>query len=98
MECSICLSTIEKDEESFIAKCNHHFHRACYRDWHFRNNSCPNCRATIVDSSFITATQFSTALIDFVFYSLEKQGHNPAYVRQLINDGKHEEFASLLGI
>jgi len=45
--CTICLSTIYKNEFVFLTKCGHLFHTKCiYRSYEF-SNKCPNCRDII---------------------------------------------------
>lgn len=41
-ECSVCLEKIEEDE--YITKCNHYFHKECIYHWSKINDSCPLCR------------------------------------------------------
>ena len=46
-DCSICLTTIYKNEFVFLTKCGHLFHTKCiYRSYEF-SNKCPNCRNII---------------------------------------------------
>lgn len=47
MDCTICIDTIEKRQEPITLKCGHTFHSACMLSWIQKQDSCPNCRATV---------------------------------------------------
>jgi hypothetical protein len=40
--CSICLDDINTDDDKYITKCNHIYHKNCLNKWD--KNTCPNCR------------------------------------------------------
>lgn len=48
-ECSICLKAIRRTKDTL--DCNHVFHRRCIDYWYQRSNSCPICRAPIVEET-----------------------------------------------
>ena len=45
--CCICLSDIEKNEETVLLPCGHMFHWNCCLNWLKGNNTCPMCRFVI---------------------------------------------------
>ena len=47
--CCICLSDIEKNEETVLLPCGHMFHWNCCLSWLKGNNTCPMCRFVIKD-------------------------------------------------
>ena len=48
--CSICLSSYEDDEDTYILEaCNHKFHTKCIINWFRHAQSCPCCRDNTVD-------------------------------------------------
>jgi hypothetical protein len=47
--CCICLSDIEKNEETVLLPCGHMFHWNCCLNWLKGNNTCPMCRFVIKD-------------------------------------------------
>ena len=47
--CCICLSDIEKNEETVLLPCGHMFHWNCCLSWLKSNNTCPMCRFVIKD-------------------------------------------------
>jgi hypothetical protein len=42
--CCICLSDINKEEETVLLPCGHLFHWPCVLEWLNKNNTCPVCR------------------------------------------------------
>lgn len=46
-KCSICLSSIEKNDEVFLTLCGHLFHNNCINHDFNNSNKCPNCRKNI---------------------------------------------------
>ena len=46
-DCSICLSTIGKNETVYDIPCSHIFHKHCLNTWIKRKNTCPLCRQKI---------------------------------------------------
>ncbi len=47
--CCICLSDIEKNEETVLLPCGHMYHWNCCLNWLKGNNTCPMCRFVIKD-------------------------------------------------
>ena len=47
--CCICLSDIEKNEETVLLPCGHMFHWNCCLTWLKSNNTCPMCRFELKD-------------------------------------------------
>ena len=45
--CCICISDIEKNEETVLLPCGHMFHWNCCLNWLKGNNTCPMCRFEI---------------------------------------------------
>ena len=45
-ECSVCLSGVTSDACK-VKICHHVFHKACILPWISKNDSCPNCRASL---------------------------------------------------
>ncbi|MCP5507868.1 MAG: E3 ubiquitin protein ligase [Chlamydiales bacterium] len=52
-DCAICLEPINDDvpNENQTLDCSHIFHKACVGQWVQQQNSCPNCRAIVNNSS-----------------------------------------------
>lgn len=51
VECSICQEDCKiGDEVVYLTKCQHHFHHGCIKEWMERSQSCPVCRADVVDT------------------------------------------------
>lgn len=49
MECSVCLSKIEDDDETRELRCDHLFHKNCLDRWvAHRHSTCPLCRDDLV--------------------------------------------------
>jgi hypothetical protein len=46
IECNICIEHII-DEDKYITKCNHIFHKECINKWLQLNNKCPYCRTEL---------------------------------------------------
>jgi hypothetical protein len=44
INCVICLEEFINNENVFISKCNHIYHKKCIIKWFLHNNSCPICR------------------------------------------------------
>jgi hypothetical protein len=44
MSCVICMEEFINNENVFISKCNHIYHKKCIIKWFLNNNSCPICR------------------------------------------------------
>ena len=42
--CSICLEEYKKNDQVFVSKCNHIFHKNCITSWLNNNRTCPLCR------------------------------------------------------
>ena len=42
--CCICISDINKGEETVLLPCGHMFHWKCCYSWLKENNTCPVCR------------------------------------------------------
>lgn len=60
LTCPICLETVfppgnpavrvvHANEDRAISQINHVYHRICIEEWRRENNTCPECRQTIVD-------------------------------------------------
>ena len=50
-ECPICLEIFgELDDYSLLCtlRCGHSYHKKCLNDWLFKDNTCPNCRISIL--------------------------------------------------
>lgn len=50
-ECPICLEIFgELDDDSLLCtlRCGHSYHKKCLNDWLFKDNTCPNCRISIL--------------------------------------------------
>ena len=45
--CAICCSNFCKNDEIFILKCKHFYHKKCSRNWLLDNETCPCCRQCI---------------------------------------------------
>ena len=41
--CTICLSTLDNDNETYTLECNHSFHMKCIMKWFRCDNSSGNC-------------------------------------------------------
>jgi hypothetical protein len=46
-QCAICHDLILENTPSMITPCLHSFHFGCMRIWLMRNDTCPNCRASL---------------------------------------------------
>ncbi|KAK9051143.1 hypothetical protein SSX86_027769 [Deinandra increscens subsp. villosa] len=45
MDCAVCLSKIEEDDEIRVLRCDHLFHKSCLdRCVEYRHTTCPLCR------------------------------------------------------
>jgi hypothetical protein len=42
--CSVCLTDINKDQDTILIPCGHLFHNDCITKWLDMNNTCPVCR------------------------------------------------------
>ena len=42
--CIVCLDNVIFEEDLFITKCSHSFHRNCFHIWIKNNKSCPLCK------------------------------------------------------
>ena len=76
MNCSICLDTINPNE-NYTTKCSHHFHHKCMIHWLVNNDNCPvcrcslNCQSTIKKKSRIAINpQIFTKLTEQTQYKL----------------------------
>ena len=59
--CSICLDTCEQN--TFKLECSHSFCNKCITRWLLMNNSCPSCRANIIENNAISETNPEIKLI-----------------------------------
>ena len=59
VECAVCLSEFEPNEEVIKLPCNakHIFHERCVKTWLEQNNSCPLCKAPITMEALRSAGQ-----------------------------------------
>ncbi|XP_024987872.1 E3 ubiquitin-protein ligase EL5-like [Cynara cardunculus var. scolymus] len=49
VECAVCLSKIEDDDETRELRCDHLFHKNCLDSWlAHRHTTCPLCRDNLV--------------------------------------------------
>jgi len=55
--CVICLDDEDKFECYVKLKCNHFFHIECLHEWICEQNTCPLCRAEIIDKNIIYQLQ-----------------------------------------
>jgi E3 ubiquitin-protein ligase ZSWIM2 len=47
-ECTVCMSSFEKDDEVTELPCRHRFHRSCISKWLAEcKQSCPNCGSSL---------------------------------------------------
>ena len=51
--CSICLEEYKKNDQVFVSKCNHIFHKNCITSWLNNNRTCPLCVNIIVNNLYI---------------------------------------------
>ena len=49
-KCSICIQTIEDNEEIKKMPCNHLYHPLCIDTWLYRNCHCPVCKADVLQA------------------------------------------------
>jgi hypothetical protein len=45
--CSVCISDVQKDDETILLPCGHMYHSKCIMEWLKENNTCPVCRFEI---------------------------------------------------
>lgn len=50
IECSICLSNYEDNDEVTKLGCEHNFHKECIEEWLHVNQTCPLCRTVVNDT------------------------------------------------
>lgn len=49
-ECPICYENLKINDEVYLIKCCHLFHKECLKDWIKKNNiNCPTCREDLKD-------------------------------------------------
>ena len=48
--CSVCMENIPQNK-MVTTRCNHHFCNDCFWKWCEKNNTCPNCRADLMDKN-----------------------------------------------
>lgn len=48
--CSVCMENIPHNK-MVTTRCNHHFCNDCFWKWCEKNNTCPNCRADLMDKN-----------------------------------------------
>jgi hypothetical protein len=46
--CSICLETLNNDNDINKLSCSHTYHNECIKLWYEKNKTCPLCRSKII--------------------------------------------------
>ncbi|KAL8268857.1 hypothetical protein R6Q59_002655 [Mikania micrantha] len=68
VECAVCLSKIEEDEEIGVLRCDHLFHKACLdRCLEYRHTTCPLCRDYLAGPRMVC--ELGRELLVFSFWS-----------------------------
>ncbi len=49
-DCCVCMEPIKR---RFMLPCGHAFHRKCIRKWLQENNTCPVCRANVIEETVL---------------------------------------------
>ncbi|KAK1423179.1 hypothetical protein QVD17_18474 [Tagetes erecta] len=70
VDCAICLSTIEEDDEIRVLRCDHLFHKGCLdRCVEYRHTTCPLCRDVLAGPRMVC--ELGRELLCFSFCSLD---------------------------
>ncbi|KAL8229019.1 hypothetical protein R6Q57_013919 [Mikania cordata] len=68
VECAVCLSTIEDDDEIRVLRCDHLFHKGCLdRCVEYRHTTCPLCRDVLAGPRMVC--ELGRELLYFSFCS-----------------------------
>ncbi|KAI3719938.1 hypothetical protein L6452_20844 [Arctium lappa] len=68
IQCAICLSKVEDDDEIRELRCDHFFHRNCLDMWFsYRQATCPLCRDNLVVPPKIDGGSSSHEVLFFDF-------------------------------
>ncbi|MFS8017740.1 putative transcription factor C2H2 family [Helianthus anomalus] len=68
VDCAICLSTIEDDDEIRVLRCDHLFHKGCLdRCVEYRHTTCPLCRDVLAGPRMVC--ELGRELLCFSFCS-----------------------------
>ncbi|KVH97514.1 Zinc finger, RING-CH-type [Cynara cardunculus var. scolymus] len=68
IQCAICLSKVEDDDEIRELRCDHFFHSNCLDKWFsYRHTTCPLCRDNLVVPPKIDGTTGSQEMLFFNF-------------------------------
>ncbi|KAL4569292.1 hypothetical protein LXL04_024928 [Taraxacum kok-saghyz] len=73
VECAVCLSTIEEDDEIRVLRCDHLFHKGCLdRCVEYRHTTCPLCRDVLAGPRMVC--ELGRELLSFNFCSMSESG------------------------
>ncbi|KAI3719941.1 hypothetical protein L6452_20847 [Arctium lappa] len=71
VECAVCLSNIEEDEEIRVLRCDHLFHKGCLdRCIEYRHTTCPLCRDILAGPRMVC--ELGRELLFFSFCSTNR--------------------------
>ncbi|XP_076919170.1 E3 ubiquitin-protein ligase RHA2A-like [Bidens hawaiensis] len=75
VECAVCLSTIEEDDEIRVLRCNHLFHKGCLDQCvEYRHTTCPLCRDVLAGPRMVG--ELGRELLNFSFCSTDDDCDN----------------------
>jgi hypothetical protein len=57
--CSVCLTEIEKGQDTILVTCGHMFHNTCIMKWFEGKNTCPVCRFVVNEENVKGGNEFS---------------------------------------
>jgi hypothetical protein len=75
LECVICGTAMTRKECYTLPNCGHMFHKACIKEWHENNPTCPFCRASFSLLEQEKCTVCDIALAEEQCYILTRCGH-----------------------
>jgi E3 ubiquitin-protein ligase RHA2 len=71
VECVVCLSKIEDEDEIRVLRCNHMYHKHCLDKWiSFKNHTCPLCRESLRPKNVIT--ELGVEVLSFNFCAIRR--------------------------
>ncbi|KVH97513.1 RING-H2 finger protein ATL11-like [Cynara cardunculus var. scolymus] len=80
VECAVCLSDIEEDEEIRVLRCDHLFHKRCLdRCIEYRHTTCPLCRDILAGPRMVC--ELGRELLFFSFCSTNSSSHDDDFDR-----------------
>ena len=65
-ECPICIGNFDHGDEVIHLPCGHQFHRACIVSWLSVRDTCPTCRARVIDHAESQSQGVLASLVSFI--------------------------------